>query len=60
MNISPKHVYEDQGEGRGWKGDVRFMLLDISKIRGYGWNPSLSSSQAIRKATRDILNENKI
>ncbi|AWR94302.1 NAD-dependent epimerase/dehydratase family protein [Acidianus brierleyi] len=60
MNLSPKHIYEDQGEGRGWKGDVRFMLLDISKIRGYGWNPSLSSSQAIRKAVRDILYGNKI
>ncbi|MCI2414257.1 MAG: NAD-dependent epimerase/dehydratase family protein [Candidatus Aramenus sp.] len=56
MGLRPKHVYVDGGEGRGWKGDVRFMLLDISKLRGFGWSPMYSSEEAIRLATRDVLN----
>ncbi len=55
MGLSPKHVYIDAGEGRGWKGDVRFMLLDISKIKSFGWLPKYSSAQAVRLAVRDVL-----
>ena len=57
MNVSPIHVYVDQGDGRGWAGDVRFMLLDINKIKKLGWRPKYSSKEAIRLAVRDILNE---
>ncbi|BDC17996.1 NAD-dependent epimerase/dehydratase family protein [Acidianus sp. HS-5] len=57
MKLSPKHVYVDAGEGRGWKGDVRFMLLDISKIKSFGWLPKYSSAQAIRLAVRDVLDK---
>ncbi|MQL55964.1 NAD-dependent epimerase/dehydratase family protein [Acidianus ambivalens] len=57
MGLSPKHVYIDAGEGRGWKGDVRFVLLDISKIKSFGWLPKYSSAQAIRLAVRDILDK---
>jgi len=43
-------------EGRGWPGDVKLMLLDISKIKSCtGWRPRLSSGAAIRKAVREIL-----
>ncbi|ARM74855.1 NAD-dependent epimerase/dehydratase family protein [Acidianus manzaensis] len=55
MNLKPKHIYADEGEGRGWKGDVRFMLLDTSKIKVLGWLPKYSSKDAIRLAVRDIL-----
>jgi UDP-glucose 4-epimerase len=35
-------------EGRGWPGDVKYMLLDISKIeRETGWRPRASSSEAV-------------
>ena len=43
--------------GRGWKGDVKNMLLDISKLKSLGWKPKLNSEQAIREATRQLLNE---
>ena len=36
--------------GRGWKGDVKNMLLDISKIKSLGWKPRHNSKQAIRHA----------
>jgi len=43
--------------GRGWKGDVKNMLLDITKLKSHGWKPELNSEQAVRKATRQLLTE---
>lgn len=42
-------------DGRGWPGDVKFMLLDISRIKSLGWKPTISSLEAIRKTTRYLL-----
>jgi UDP-glucose 4-epimerase len=41
--------------GRGWIGDVKTMLLDISKLKRLGWKPKLNSAEAVRKATRELL-----
>lgn len=38
--------------GRGWKGDVKKMLLDISRIRGTGWEPRYSSEESIKLTVR--------
>ena len=46
--------------GRGWKGDVKNMLLDISKIKTLGWKPKHNSEQAMRRSTKDILKEIKL
>jgi len=43
--------------GRGWKGDVKNMLLEISKLKSLGWKPKLNSKQAIRKATKHRITE---
>jgi len=43
--------------GRGWKGDVKNMLLDITKLKSRGWKPKLNSKQAIRKAIKQLINE---
>jgi UDP-glucose 4-epimerase len=32
--------------GRGWKGDVKMMLLSIDKLRGLGWEPVMNSEEA--------------
>ncbi len=42
-------------DGRGWKGDVKFMLLDISKLMKLGWSPRYSSAEAIRLTVRTLL-----
>jgi len=42
-------------DGRGWVGDVKFMLLDIGKITSIGWRPRYSSATAIRLAVRALL-----
>jgi UDP-glucose 4-epimerase len=44
-------------EGRGWPGDVKQMLLDISKLRTLGWSPRFRSTEAIRKATEQLVKE---
>ena len=41
--------------GRGWIGDVKNMLLSSEKLCSYGWEPSMNSAQAIRKAVREIV-----
>ncbi len=44
-------------DGRGWPGDVKIMLLDISKAMSLGWEPSLSSKEAVRLTARALLKE---
>jgi UDP-glucose 4-epimerase len=43
--------------GRGWKGDVKNMLLDISKLKALGWKPKLDSKQAVREAAKSLIKE---
>lgn len=45
--------------GRGWVGDVKNMLLDITKLKASGWRPKMNSSQALRKAAREVLQDLK-
>jgi UDP-glucose 4-epimerase len=37
--------------GRGWRGDVKKMFLDISKLKRLGWKPKLNSFKAVRLTT---------
>ena len=43
--------------GRGWIGDVKIMMLDVSKLKSLGWKPKLNSAEAIRKAAKNLLKE---
>jgi len=45
------------GGKRGWKGDVSHFQFDISKIKNLGWQPELTSDEAVRKAIRDLLKD---
>ena len=45
------------GGRRGWRGDIPFMLLDISRLKSLGWRPKYDSETAVRLATRDLLKE---
>jgi UDP-glucose 4-epimerase len=40
--------------GRGWKGDVKNMLLDVSKILGLGWEPRYGSVEAVRLTAKEL------
>jgi len=43
------------GNGRGWKGDVKSMLLSSDKLLKLGWKPKLNSEEAVRLGCRELL-----
>jgi UDP-glucose 4-epimerase len=43
--------------GRGWRGDVKSMLLSVDRLLSLGWKPRLSSEEAVQLACRQILRE---
>jgi len=48
--------------GRGWKGDVKQILLDSSKLAALGWKPKYNSKEAVYQTARKMANiqaENK-
>jgi len=47
-NVKLKFTGDVDGGG-GWKGNVKNMLLDISKIKKLGWKPKHNTQQAIKK-----------
>ena len=47
-------------DGRGWPGDVKLMLLDITRItRDTGWKPTMTSLEAVRETARKLAEELK-
>ncbi len=40
--------------GRGWKGDVKKMQLDMSSLQLRGWSAKMSSMEAVRETARSI------
>ena len=42
-------------DGRGWLGDVKYMLLDVSKLMKLGWRPRYSSAEAVRLTARWLI-----
>ncbi|AEH36668.1 NAD-dependent epimerase/dehydratase family protein [Halopiger xanaduensis] len=55
MGLEPDFEYT--GGDRGWTGDVPKMRLSIEKLAALGWEPTRSSDEAVRRATREILAE---
>ncbi|WP_247009622.1 NAD-dependent epimerase/dehydratase family protein [Halorientalis litorea] len=53
MELDP--TYEYTGGDRGWVGDVPRMRLSIEKLAALGWEPDQSSDDAVRQATRELL-----
>jgi UDP-glucose 4-epimerase len=43
--------------GRGWKGDVKHMLLTVDRLKTLGWRPKLSSVEAVTKTVKGMLKE---
>jgi len=43
--------------GRGWKGDVKTMLLDTSKMERLGWRSKRDSAESVRIAARQLSGE---
>ena len=43
--------------GRGWRGDVKQMLLSVERLRRLGWKPKYNSLEAVRRAARELIRE---
>lgn len=50
-------TYEHTGGDRGWTGDVPRMRLSVEKLAALGWEPTQSSDDAVRQATRELISE---
>ncbi len=50
-------AYEYTGGERGWTGDVPKMRLSIEKLSALGWEPTLESDGAVRRATQELIDE---
>jgi len=55
LGVDPE--YEYTGGDRGWSGDVPKMRLSIEKLAALGWEPELSSDEAVRQGVRDLLED---
>lgn len=55
MDLNPNFKYT--GGKRGWTGDVPVMLLAAEKLKNLSWNPDYNSEEAVRKSTRNLLDE---
>ena len=51
----PKYKFTGGENGRGWKGDVKEMLLGIEKLKKLGFEPKFSSREAVKKAAAEII-----
>jgi len=55
MGLNPDYNYT--GGDRGWTGDVPKMRLSIEKLASLGWEPSMSSHEAVRRGAQDLIAE---
>ena len=56
MNLDPEFYFTGGVDGgRGWKGDVKVMLLSIEKAKAKGWKPKMNSRKAVEKTVRELL-----
>lgn len=57
MGLTDVHFHFTGGVdgGRGWVGDVKNMLLDVTKLRAKGWKPKYNSREAVRLTAKSIV-----
>jgi len=55
MDLDPDYNYT--GGDRGWTGDVPKMRLSIEKLASLGWEPSMSSHEAVRRGAQELISE---
>jgi len=55
-----KFRFINNNNGRGWKGDVKTMLLDTTRLKRLGWRTMYNSEEAVRVTVNDIINGTNI
>jgi UDP-glucose 4-epimerase len=54
------HLNPQTDDGRGWIGDVKLMLLDISLLKSTGFTPKYNSKEAVTLAVKDLIKSERI
>ena len=58
VGLKPKIIFTGgTSDGRGWLGDVKYMLLDIRRIKSLGWKPKYTSREAIELTAKILTKE---
>ncbi|RLE68593.1 MAG: UDP-glucose 4-epimerase [Thermoprotei archaeon] len=59
MNLRNVEFYTTGGVdgGRGWKGDVKYMLLSIEKLESIGWRPKYNSMESVKMTAKALIEE---
>jgi len=58
MGLDPKRVRIDYtGGSRGWPGDVPQVRLDTRRMEALGWQPKMTSAEAVRQAIRETVEQ---
>ena len=55
--VNVRKIYKPVLHGVGWPGDAKKIALRIDKIKQLGFKPSLSSKEAVKATTREIIND---
>jgi UDP-glucose 4-epimerase len=51
--------YEYTGGTGGWRGDVPIMMLDVSRMKGFGWKPKVGMEESVRNYLGWLSNADK-
>jgi len=61
MNLAPRFkITGGVSGGRGWVGDVKNMLLDVTRLKSLGWKPRFSSAGAVELTANQLLVGNSV
>jgi len=53
----PYEMVPATDDGRGWIGDIKLMILDISKLKSLGYEPKMNSYEAVQRTARSLVSE---
>ena len=56
MGLTRHYTYSGRTDG-GWVGDNPRVLLDAAKVRGLGWEPTLTIPDAITRTVDWLLSD---
>ena len=61
LRLQPEIRYScESNDGRGWKGDIKNMLLSTKKLKNIGWRINYSSKETVLYTVRNIIGNDHV